>query len=105
MLRTGFTPTEFTEYPDGFSVTFKFKEPIGAGHIFKPVEDTLTPRQKEIFTLIKTKGELTFRDMSLILGNSITARTLMRELKHLTEKGVLDVHGQTTARVWFIAKK
>jgi ATP-dependent DNA helicase RecG len=98
-------PPEFTEYSGGFSVTFKFKESIGPGHIFKPVEDTLTPRQKEIFTLIKAKGELTFRDMNLNLGNSITTRTLMRELKYLTEKGVLDVHGQTTARVWFIAKK
>jgi ATP-dependent DNA helicase RecG len=99
------SPPEFTEYSAGFSVTFKFKEPIGSGHISKPEVDTLTPRQKEIFTLIKAKGELTFRDMSMNLGNSITARTLMRELKYLTDKGVLDVHGQTTARVWFIAKK
>ena len=98
-------PPEFTEYSGGFSVTFKFKEPIGSGHIFKLAVAALTPRQKEIFNLIKAKGELTFRDMSLNLGDSITTRTLMRELKHLTEKGVLDVQGQTTARVWFIAKK
>ena len=98
-------PPEFSEYSGGFSVTFKFKESIGPGRIFKPVEDTLTPRQKEIVAIIKVKEELTFRDMSLILGNSITARTLMRELKHLTEKGVLGVQGQTTARVWFIAKE
>lgn len=96
---------EFTEYSGGFSVTFKFKETIGPGHIAKPVENTLTPRQKEIFNLVKAKGELTFRDMSLNLGDSITTRTLMRELKYLTEKGVFDVRGQTTARVWFIVKK
>ena len=55
MLRTGFTLTEFTEYSDGFSVTFKFKESIGPGHIVKLVENTLTPRQKEIVEILKLK--------------------------------------------------
>lgn len=51
-------PTEFTEYSYRFSVTFKFKESIGPSHIFKPVEDILTPLQKEIVEILKTEGPM-----------------------------------------------
>ncbi|MDI9635402.1 hypothetical protein QM565_06320 [Geitlerinema splendidum] len=90
MLRTGFTPTEFTEYPDGFSVTFKFKEPIAPGHIVKLVENTLTPRQKEIAEILKTKGPMNINSIGDQLKKHVPERTLRHELSSLKKTGYFD---------------
>lgn len=101
----GVSEPTFEEYSGGFSVTFPFKKLIERPMPSDNILDKFTPRQKEIIDLLENNGPLGFKDMKLHFEESITERTLMRELKYLTENKVLEVRGQTNARIWLVLKK
>ncbi|MBY0272886.1 MAG: putative DNA binding domain-containing protein [Alphaproteobacteria bacterium] len=93
---------EFTEYSGGFSVTFKFKESIGPGHIFKPLEGPLTPRQKEIVEILKTEGPMNINSIVDQLKKHIPERTLRHELSSLKKLGILKTIGSARNTLWGI---
>lgn len=63
---------------------------------------TLTSRQKKIFTIIEQHGELNFGEIKKFLKNSISERTLYRELTILKNMKVLASKGRTRNSVWFV---
>lgn len=93
---------EFSEYSGGFAVTLKFKEPIGSNTKKHFVSGQLTGRQQKIFDLLSNEGELSQKNIMKMLDDTISQRTLRRELRVLRASGVLDTKGYARASVWFV---
>lgn len=94
----------FEEYSGGFSVTFSFQSREGIENKMDssmPI-DKLSVRQQKISDLLKEKGPLSSREIISSLGESISVRTLNRELGKLKDMGLLGASGKTASLQWFI---
>jgi predicted HTH transcriptional regulator len=78
----------FTEYSGGFSVTFKFKEPIGYTAPKKELVITLTARQQTILAFIKKQGAVSLQQIMNQLDHPHSERMVRRDLNLLKKAGL-----------------
>ncbi len=68
----GVPEPEFEEYSGGFSVTFKFKNPIGTvtkEQLIVPSQWEISTRQKQILAILSQHGKIALREI-LFFGKS-----------------------------------
>lgn len=98
---------EFEEYSGGFSIVFKFKEPMHTGtkkdheYLF----DQLTPRQKEIIYILKNVDTMTASEIMKQLQDPPAKRTLRDDLSILKNCGIIDFSGRAKTAIWFLKNK
>lgn len=102
----GVPEPEFQEYSGGFSVTFRFKEPIGSSIKVLPTEIKLdiTPRQKQILTILSQHEKMPLRDIRGFLENPPADRTIGDDLAQLKESGLVDSEGVGRGARWFVLR-
>lgn len=100
----GIKEPEFEEYSGGFSVTFRFKEISKKEEVFPSALDSLSPRQREIFNLLKKEGSSSPKDIMLKLNEKIPERTLRFDLTKLKNLGLLENSGRANATLWFVSR-
>lgn len=91
----------FKEYSSGFSVVFKFKEPIGQYKVAKKLE--LTTRQKELLKLLE-KSPANSAEIAEKLTTSPSVRTVQIDLVQLEKAGLIKREGKARAMLWKIVK-
>lgn len=101
-LEQNLPPPEFTEYSDGLSIVFRFKEPTDVSHTSQPLVDTLSARQKEIVAILKTEGFININSIVNRLKEHIPERTLRHELSSLKKRGILKTVGSARHTLWGI---
>ena len=100
----GIKEPEFEEYSGGFSVTFRFKESSKKEENVSSALDSLSPRQREIFNLLKREESLSPKDIMLKLNEKIPERTLRFDLTKLKNLGFLENSGRANATLWFVKR-
>jgi ATP-dependent DNA helicase RecG len=102
--KNGTPEPEFKEYSGGFSVIFRFKEPMSsiAHHV---LHYELTSRQDEILKILSVGHKMAVRDISSLLEVAPAARTLRDDLARLKELGLIGLEGKAKTAKWFILKK
>jgi ATP-dependent DNA helicase RecG len=103
----GVPEPEFEEYSDGFSVTFKFKNPIGTSSKTELIESSqwkISSRQKQILTILSQQGRIALRDIRGFLENPPADRTIRDDLAQLKKLGLVDSEGMGRGARWFILK-
>jgi ATP-dependent DNA helicase RecG len=105
--QNGTPEPEFQEYSGGFSVVFRFKEPMG-GSIDKTLPEhdlqKLTPRQKAIFNILLAGGEMSLIDIAHQLQDEPASRTMRKDLGRLKSLGFIDLKGWGRSSKWFLVK-
>jgi ATP-dependent DNA helicase RecG len=99
----GVPEPEFEEYSGGFSVTFKFKSPVGVSvksQLPKFAED-ITLRQKQILTILSQHGKMAIRDISAFLENAPSNRTIGDDLAQLKKINLVGSEGVGRGARWF----
>ena len=104
--KNGTPEPEFQEYSGGFSITFRFKDPM-ASIEKRPfaTSEQLTLRQKEIIDILNTYHEMATKDIMQHLKKPPAMRTLRDDLTYLKKMGIVDFRGHTRAITWFLVKK
>ncbi len=102
----------FDEYSGGFSVTFRFREPIGCSvketpDEFKNITEIshnylLNDSQKEIFNLIKKYHALTVSNILANLSNPPSGRMVRKNLDVLRQKGLIRLEGYGKNAIWIL---
>ncbi len=95
----------YSQDPIGTLLTLISKEPIGNTQIIaKPsiTYDNLSKQQQNIITLLGQKGELSSKDIIILIKPAIPERTLRRELTKLKDLGLIDSTGETTSKLWYL---
>ncbi len=103
----GVPEPEFEEYSGGFSVTFKFKNPIGAVtkvELIEPSQWEITARQKQILTILSQHGRIALRDIRGFLENPPADRTIRDDLAQLKTLGLVDSEGMGRGARWYIVR-
>ncbi len=96
----------FDEITNSFSVTLTLKEPIqrvGISSKTLKIED-LTIRQEDILAILK-QGPQTREQIMNTMNNSLSERTLQRELVKLKSFALIDSKGKTKTMIWFLLRK
>lgn len=96
----------FEEYSGGFSVTFRFNEPIGATvKVLSPeAEWEISQRQKQILAILAQHGKMPLREVRRFLENPPADRTLRDDFARLKVLGLIDSEGMGRGSRWFITK-
>lgn len=95
---------EFIQYSGGFAVVFKFKDPMGATLNLKPVNITITSRQKEIIAILTDIDAMSLKEISEHLQKPPSTSTLREDLTTLKAMGIINSQGQARATTWFLIK-
>jgi ATP-dependent DNA helicase RecG len=98
----GISEPKFEEYSGGFSVTFRFRELIGAPTEKRNAKSELSTRQESILAMIKERGPIGIKQIMLTLENPPSRRMILKDLKNLKELGLLEMKGHTTSTVWVL---
>lgn len=108
--KAGHPEPEFVERTGGVCVILRSKQSIGAPIIYVEGEQDklsssylrLTPRQKEIFEIIKQNQQMTLPEIVNKLTHKVTQRTVQRDLSKLKDFGLITMKGGTKGAVWEI---
>lgn len=108
--QAGHPEPEFVERTGGVCVILKSKQSIGAPIIYVEGEKDkpylarfkLTPRQKEIFNIIKQNQQMTLPEIVNKLTHNVTQRTVQRDLSKLKNLGLITMKGGTKGAIWEI---
>ena len=103
----GVPEPEFEEYSGGFSVTFKFKNPISVYVKTQLVESSqrgITSRQKQILAILSKHGKMALREIRAFLENPPADRTIRDDLAQLKNLGLIDSEGMGRGARWFILR-
>jgi len=93
---------EFQEYSGGFSVVFRFKEPMNT--IKKELDYLLTIRQEEILKILSSGNKMAIKDIASLLKEPPASRTLRDDLGKLRKLGLISLEGKAKTAKWFIKK-
>lgn len=96
---------EFEQYSSGFSIVFRFKEPMNSIATTNPLQHELTARQKEIIAILEGVSEMSLKGISEHLENPPAERTLGEDLTTLKKMGIINSQGQTRSTTWTLIKK
>ena len=96
---------EFIQYSGGFAVVFKFKDPMGTAAFQKSAQIEISPRQREVLTILGNVDEMSLREIRERLQNPPAERTLREDLAELRNMGMIDSRGQTKSTVWRLIKQ
>jgi ATP-dependent DNA helicase RecG len=103
----GVPEPEFEEYSGGFSVTFKFKNPIGVDAkmpLIEPSQREITSRQKQILAILSQQGKMALREIRAFLESPPADRTIRDDLAQLKNLGFIDSEGMGRGARWFILR-
>ncbi len=103
----GVPEPEFEEYSGGFSVTFKFKNPIETSAKTQTTEVSLhdlSVRQKQILTILSQNKKMALREIREFLDNPPANRTIGDDLAELKKLDLIHSEGVGKGARWFILK-
>jgi len=97
---------EFVIDPAEFKIIFKFPFSLKPA-IISVGEDVIKPssRQQEIIKILTNSKELTTKEIMDQLEESLSERTLRRDLLALKKLGIVASRGSTHRAVWFLLNK
>jgi len=105
--QNGTPEPEFQEYSGGFSVVFRFKEPMGI-NLEKTIPtlgpQSLTARQQDILNLLSNEIALSANEIINKLKDRPTERGLRKDLSKLKTIGLIGLKGHSKSAKWFIVK-
>ncbi len=96
---------QFVEDGGGFSVIFRFSEPMTTGIQQPSAYQDLSPRQEEILKLLERFGEMSLQKIRDGLTTPPATSTLGKDLTSLKTNGLIVSRGHSRATVWNIARK
>lgn len=98
----------FSEEFYGFSVVFPFKEPMNTAPMITHVElsspQQLSPRQKDIITILTTGGEMSLKEIYNKLNNPPAKRTFREDMTILKKLKIVNSYGLSRATKWYLNK-
>ncbi len=103
LCRTNEVPEpEFEEYSSGFSVTFKFREPLSIKLPASVGMPHLNARQETILEIIKSHQSASIQQIIKELNDPPSQRMIQKDLRYLKEQGLVDLKGAGKKVVWIL---
>jgi ATP-dependent DNA helicase RecG len=90
----------FEEYSGGFSVMFRFKEPISITQQVASLVQSLSIRQEEILIVIRTHKSANIQQIIKELKDPPSQRMVQKDLHVLRAQGLIDLKGIGKMRRW-----
>jgi ATP-dependent DNA helicase RecG len=97
--KLGVPAPKFDEYSSGFSVTFRFKEPMGLS-LEQQNKTEPNQRQKAILVIIRKYKAASFQQIILELENPPSERMIRKDLNSLREMGLIGLKGHARTAIW-----
>lgn len=102
--KNGTPEPEFEEYSSGFSIIFRFKEPMG-GVVQSKIESPsilLNSRQEKILEILKAGKALKINEILILLDAAVSLRTVKTDLAALKKLFLIEQIGKARATLWKI---
>jgi len=91
----------FSEVSGGVLITFMYEKPMTKVKSANQNVGHLARRQQKIISLLEKSLELTALEIFEQLGESMSERTLRRDLAELRSLGLIDSRGRSINAIWF----